>query len=161
MIGLSEPHLEAIRAHGARDYPQECVGVLLGEIQSNGHKIVREVRPLLNTFSPSEEFERSIGSEAKPDSLPGQERRFRISPDTMLELIQEEQRAENKVLGFYHSHPNHPAAPSVYDRVWAAPCYTYLILAVQDGVPAELTAWELDADDWVFVPETLQIGGDN
>ncbi len=56
MIRLSEAQREAIRAHGAQEFPYECCGVLLGDVE-NRVKIVHEVRPLRNTFQPGAEFE--------------------------------------------------------------------------------------------------------
>ena len=124
MIQLSQTHLEAIRRHGVEAFPHECAGVLLGDVNGDA-KTVREARPLENTFAPSEEFERSVFEHQEAQTVPqvvetvGQERRYLISPDAMFQLMQEERRTKRKVLGFYHSHPNHPARPSVYDREWA------------------------------------------
>jgi proteasome lid subunit RPN8/RPN11 len=142
--------------HGAQVFPYECVGVLLGDVEGDV-KIVREVRPLPNTFSPSEEFERSVGAEAESVTLHGQERRFQIAPDAMFELMREERRSGRKILGFYHSHPNHPSRPSAYDREWASSWYSYLILSVMDGEPADLTSWQLDEDRDDFLPEKISV----
>lgn len=154
MTRFLETQLEAIRAHGAQTFPYECVGVLLGDIEGD-EKIVREVRELPNTFAPSEDFERSIGTEGEEVALHGQERRFQIAPDTMFSLMQEERRTGRKILGFYHSHPNHPAQPSAYDREWASPWYTYIIVSIMNGEPADLTAWLLDEDRQAFQPEEI------
>jgi proteasome lid subunit RPN8/RPN11 len=158
VIRLSEAHREAIEAHGAREFPLECCGVLLGDVEGDV-KIVREARPLANTFEPSQEFEASVleaGQSA--ESLPevGQERRYLVSPDEMFALMQEERRTKRKILGFYHSHPNHPARPSAYDREWASPWYTYIIVSVMNGQPADLTAWQLDDDRQAFAPEEIR-----
>ena len=48
------------------------------------------------------------------------------------------------VLGFYHSHPNHPARPSEYDREHGWPFYSYLIISIMDGKPADMTSWVLN-----------------
>jgi proteasome lid subunit RPN8/RPN11 len=157
VIRLSEAQVEAIRSHGAQDFPYECVGVLLGDAEGET-KIVREVRALPNTFTPSEDFERSVLEDAPDITLHGQERRFQIAPDTMFQLMQEERRTKRKILGFYHSHPNHPARPSAFDREWASPWYAYLILSVMDGKPADLTAWKLDEERQVFHYEEIHIG---
>lgn len=156
MIRLSEAHLAAIRAHGAQDFPYECVGVMLGDVEGEV-KTVREVRAIPNTFTPNEDFERSIGAEADGITLHGQERRFQIAPDAMFHLMREERQTGTKILGFYHSHPNHPARPSAYDREWASPWYSYLILSVMEGDPADLTAWQLDADRNDFLPEKISV----
>ena len=59
------------------------------------------------------------------------------------------------VIGFYHSHPDHPAAPSEYDKDHALPFYSYVIVSVRQGVAGELTSWELTADRAVFLPENI------
>ncbi|MCS6777264.1 MAG: M67 family metallopeptidase [Chloroherpetonaceae bacterium] len=156
MIHLSEAHVQAIRAHGAEDFPCECVGVLLGDVEGDT-KVVREVRRLTNVFTPNEEFERSVVGADGEVALHGRERRFQIAPDTMFRLMQEERQTGLRVLGFYHSHPDHPAHPSAYDLEWASPWYSYLILSVRQGQPAELTCWTLDTERHVFLPEAIQV----
>lgn len=155
MIRLSEAQLDAIRAHGAATFPNECCGVLLGDVEGDD-RTVQEVRALSNVFAPDAEFETSVlpaGAEAGEVATIGQERRYLVSPQEMFALMQEERRTRRKVLGFYHSHPNHPARPSVFDREWASPWYTYIIVSVMDGRPADLTAWRLDDDRQAFSAE--------
>jgi len=79
-----------------------------------------------------------------------------ISPQTMFALMQEERRTKRKVVGFYHSHPDHPARPSEYDRAWAMPWYSYIIVSVRGGQPAEMTNWILADDGSRFDPEEIQ-----
>ena len=157
MIHLSHPHREAIRSHGAAEFPNECCGVLLGDIE-NGVKYVIEVRQLPNIFEPSAEFERSVATEGgvAPELPVGQERRYMVSPDTMYALMREERRTKRKVLGFYHSHPDHPARPSEYDRVWAMPWYSYIIISVLQRNPSEMTCWVLSDDGARFSPESIE-----
>lgn len=157
MIRLSEAHLDAMRAHGVETFPRECCGAILGDAEADV-KIVQELRPLPNVFEPSTEFETSIlpeGADAVVGEV-GQERRYLVSPDQMFALMREERRTKRKILGFYHSHPNHPALPSEYDRVWASPWYTYIIVSIQDGHPADLTAWQLNEDGEAFQTEEIQ-----
>src|SRR5579871_1749109 len=138
VIRLSEEQAAAIRDHGARDFPHECCGVILGDVEG-GIKVVRELRPVENVHEE------------------GHERRYLISPDQMFALLQEERRTGRKILGFYHSHPNHPARPSEYDRDWASPWYTYIIVSVMNGIPTDMTAWQLDDDQKAFEPEEIQV----
>ncbi len=155
MIRASEEHLTAIRNHGSETFPNECCGVLLGDVDG-ADKTVLEVRRLANVFEPSAEFEATGDPDAvNGASEVGQERRYFVSPDEMFALMQEERRTKRKVLGFYHSHPNHPARPSVYDREWASPWYTYIIVSIMSGHARELTAWQLNADRQAFTAETL------
>ena len=83
-------------------------------------------------------------------------RRFLMEPDAFMraELLAEKQGWD--VLGFYHSHPDHPAIPSEYDQEHALPLYAYIIVAVVGGVAGELTAWELKPDRSAFLPLPLQ-----
>jgi proteasome lid subunit RPN8/RPN11 len=138
VIQLSEALLDGIRQHGAREFPCECCGAILGDVDGQT-RIARELRPLENVHEE------------------GHERRYLVAPARMFELIQEERRTGRKLLGFYHSHPDHPARPSGYDRDHAMPWYTYVIVAVMEGRPGDLTAWRLQ-DDWdAFVPEAIEV----
>ncbi len=137
LIRLSEEQIEAIRTHGVQEFPHECCGVILGDLES-GVKVVRELRPLPNVHED------------------GHERRYLVSPDTMFALLQEERRTKRKILGFYHSHPDHPALPSVYDRDWASPWYTYIIVSVMQRNPEAMTAWQLDDDRQNFLPDPIE-----
>lgn len=138
MIRLTPVQEQSIRDHGAKDFPHECCGVMLGEV-IEGIKVVRELRPLGNVHEE------------------GHERRYLISPDEMRALQFEELRTKKKILGFYHSHPNHPAEPSVYDRDWAWPWWTYIIVSVMEGTPELMTAWQLDEDREAFMAEEMVI----
>ena len=138
MIRLSEMQADVIKQHGVRAFPHECCGVMLGDL-ADGVKIVRELRPLSNVHEE------------------GHERRYLVSPDEMLSLMQEERKTKRKILGFYHSHPNHPAIPSDYDREWASPWYTYIIISVMDAKPDILSAWLLQDDRIAFIPDDIEI----
>jgi proteasome lid subunit RPN8/RPN11 len=59
------------------------------------------------------------------------------------------------VLGFYHSHPDHPARPSEYDRQHAWPFYSYIIVAIAGGKPADMTSWKLDEQTETFRAEEI------
>jgi proteasome lid subunit RPN8/RPN11 len=58
-------------------------------------------------------------------------------------------------LGFYHSHPDHPARPSEFDREYALPFYSYIITAVTQGKAGDLTSWVLETDRSAFNEETI------
>src|SRR5262245_28000331 len=101
---------DAIRRHGQETYPHECCGAIVG---ANGR--VADVVPLPNT---TEE---------------GPRRRFlvRASDYRLAERRAGEMGVE--LLGFYHSHPDHPARPSQYDLDHAWPTFAYIIISVVDG----------------------------
>jgi proteasome lid subunit RPN8/RPN11 len=114
---------DAIRRHGADTYPNECCGALIGR-----ETAVEHVTPLPNT---TEE---------------GARRRFLIRPSDYTFVEGEAKRLDQELLGFYHSHPDHPARPSQYDLDHAFPFFWYVIVSVQNGLPERMTVWRL-ADD--------------
>ena len=59
------------------------------------------------------------------------------------------------VVGWYHSHPDHPAAPSQYDQDHAWPWYSYIIVSVHTGVPQDMTSWRLKDDRSGFLEEKI------
>ncbi len=136
MIAVPRPVLDVIREHGRLSYPEECCGALLGASRDGIARVVRAER--MENRSPEM-----------------RERRFRIDPRHYLRLERAAGEAGLTVLGFYHSHPNHPAAPSAYDREQALPFLHYVIVAVEGGRPGEATSWVLSEDRGVFEPEEL------
>lgn len=151
-LHLSKEHEDLIRAHGARDYPNECCGILLGEAEGDA-KRVREVVALRNLRLDS-----ARAQELLPLSDPGREterNRFLIDPIEQLKVEKEARARGLEVLGYYHSHPDHPARPSEYDREHAWPWYSYVILSVRGGQPQEITSWVLSDDRAHFLSERL------
>jgi len=138
MIALAPEHAEAIRAHGRRTYPEECCGVLLGR---NGGEV------------PRIELVRAIDNVHDGE----RRRRFLVAPADYLAAEREGRTRGLAVLGFYHSHPDHPAEPSLFDREHAWPNLHYLILAVAAGEPGELTSWRLAEDRRAMRPERVAI----
>ena len=113
----------AIRAHGEETFPHECCGGLVGR---DGH-IVATV-PLPNT---TEE---------------GPRRRFLVRPADYRLAEQAATELGGELLGFYHSHPDHPARPSQYDLDHAWPTFAYVIVSVMAGQSAAMTVWFLKDD---------------
>ena len=126
----------AIRAHGAETYPNECCGALIGR-----DGVVTEVYGLPNT---TEE---------------GPRRRFLVRPQDYREAEKRASAAGGELLGFYHSHPDHPARPSQYDLDHAWPFFSYIIVAVRERVPEAMTSWRLKEDRSAFDEEELKING--
>lgn len=122
----------AIRSHGTEAYPNECCGALIGR-----DGVV-------------------VGAYALPNTTEeGPRRRFRVRPQEYRDA--ERRAAENgaELLGFYHSHPDHPARPSQYDLDHAWPFFSYIIISVRAGVPQDMTSWRLRDDRSVFDQEEL------
>ena len=152
-LKLTQPQVEIIRQHATRDYPDECCGVLLGNA-SGARKEVREVVPLANLRHDPSRAQALLPVE---DTAKETERnRFLIDPLQQLHVEKDARARGLEVLGYYHSHPDHPARPSDYDRERAWPWYSYVILSVERGVPGELACWVLAEDRLRFQPESLE-----
>lgn len=153
-LRLKQAQMESIRRHGVRAYPNECCGLLLGH--ANGaEKEVQEVVPLTNLRHDPERAQ-----ELMPLDEPGREserNRFLIDPLEQLRVEKDARARGLDVLGYYHSHPDHPARPSDYDCEHAWPWYSYIILSVSGGEPKELTSWVLADDRSKFNPEHVEV----
>ena len=153
-LKLTSEHLEAIRQHAARDYPSECCGILFGK-SDNGSKEVIEVVPMSNA-----RHDPARAQEVLPLEQPGREserNRFLIDPLEQLKVEKDARARGLDVLGYYHSHPDHPARPSDYDREHAWPWYSYVIVSVDRGKPNALASWVLAEDRSRFAEESIEI----
>ena len=138
MIGLSQPHLNEISAHGERDYPFECCGLLIGRFEADGRKVVLETYPISNAREEA-----------------AKRNRFLIRPE---ELMRGERHARDRgldVVGFYHSHPDCEAVPSQYDLDHAWPTYSYIVVSVNHQQAADLWSWEMESDRSRFNKEEI------
>jgi len=124
----------AIRGHGRETFPHECCGALLGRDGA-----VVEAFALPNTTSE------------------GPRRRFLVRPDDYRAAERRAGEAGLELLGFYHSHPDHPAAPSQYDLDHAWPSFSYIIVSVLAGRDDRLTSWRLRDDRSAFDEEAVEI----
>jgi len=138
MLLLSSELEKNIRKEGEAAYPDECCGVLIGEVDNAGVKIVKRTLTINNAREDGEQYHR-----------------FLITPEDMLRAEQAARAAKLEVIGFYHSHPDHPSAPSGYDKDHALPFYSYVIVSVDKGKAQVLTSWELTNDRINFVQEEI------
>ncbi len=136
-ILLSEEVGAQIRAHGAETYPQECCGALFGHDTETS----REVTALLPLVNRSEDSPRS---------------RFSVTAEDVLVAERAARERGLEVVGWYHSHPDHPARPSEYDREHAWPWYSYIIVSVEKGAPKEMSSWQLADDRSGFSEEKIE-----
>jgi proteasome lid subunit RPN8/RPN11 len=125
----------AIRRHGEESFPHECCGALVGRDGA-----VDAVVPLPNT---TEE---------------GPRRRFLVRPSDYRDAERRATELGAELLGFYHSHPDHPARPSQYDVDHAWPTFAYIIVSVTGGVAADMTVWYLKDDRSTFEEGSLHHG---
>jgi proteasome lid subunit RPN8/RPN11 len=143
MIRLPETAIEAIRQHGRESYRDEACGAMYGRVMSNkGNRVnakdVVRVAPLEN----ARENERH--------------RRFVVTPDAYRKAEAEASRTGLTLLGFYHSHPDHPAYPSAYDLEHAFPFFSYVILAVENAEPKTMRSFVLANDRKEFIEEKVE-----
>src|SRR3954454_18518388 len=125
----------AIREHGQQTYPHECCGALVGRDGT-----VSTLVALTNT------------TEKAP------RRRFMVRPPDYQLAERRATELGAELLGFYHSHPDHPARPSQYDLDHAWPTFAYVIVSVREGVSGDMTSWRLQEDRSAFDEENLSEG---
>jgi proteasome lid subunit RPN8/RPN11 len=138
MLLLSFELENNIKADGEAAYPNECCGIILGEIKDDGTKNAKRTMALNNSREDGERYHR-----------------FLITPEDMLFAEQTARAAKLEIIGFYHSHPDHPSSPSGYDKDHALPFYSYVIVSVDNGKAQVLTSWELTDDRTNFVQEGI------
>jgi len=124
-----------IRRHGQETYPHECCGALVGHDGA-----VTAIVALPNTTDE------------------GPRRRFMVRPSDYQLAERRATELGGELLGFYHSHPDHPARPSQYDLDHAWPTFAYIIVAVAEGVSKEMTVWYLQEDRSRFEEGSLNHG---
>jgi proteasome lid subunit RPN8/RPN11 len=153
-LSLKEAQMETIRQHGARDYPDECCGVMVGEV--NGvHKVVGEIVPLKNLRKDPARAQQLLP--LRDPAKETERNRFLLDPLDQLRVEKDARARGLEVLGYYHSHPDHPARPSIYDREHAWPWYSYVIVSVERGCAKDLTCWVLAEDEGSFCPEPVEV----
>jgi proteasome lid subunit RPN8/RPN11 len=81
-----------------------------------------------------------------------------INPETVLAAHKEARSLGLDIVGYYHSHPDHPAQPSDFDREHAWPGLSYLIVSVQGGKVAEARSWRLTDERDRYEEETVEQG---
>jgi proteasome lid subunit RPN8/RPN11 len=135
-VKIRRSAFEAIQAHGAEGYPNEICGIMLGP---QGDHTVTEVRRA-----------RNIITERSRD-------RYEIDPLDHIRIQREADDAGLDIVGYYHSHPDHPARASVFDteRAWAG--YVYVIVSIESGKPVDANAFVAEQDGGPFHPEPLEI----
>ncbi len=137
IVVLTRAQVAAIESHARETFPEECCGFLLGA--AGDPRTISSLRRATNVVEAN------------------RQRRYVIDPREILVLEKELRGTGQEILGFYHSHPNHPAEPSEFDRAHAWPWYSYVILSIVDRTPAELRAWSLDDATAAFHPEPLTV----
>ena len=136
-VRLPDSLAEEIRRHGEAAYPAECCGALVGRIEGEAKDVLR-LAPAVNRRTDDPH-------------------RYLIAPDDLRRLEAEVRAAGHEIVGYYHSHPDHPAAPSAFDAEHAWPWYSYVIVRIDRGRGAELASWVLADDRPQLLPEPLDV----
>jgi proteasome lid subunit RPN8/RPN11 len=136
---------EQIRRHGAETFPHECCGALLGRDPAFEEKATDQPREVLRLFPLVN----------RRDDSP--RNRFAVTAKDVRDAERAAAEQGLDVVGWYHSHPDHPAKPSQFDREHAWPWYSYVIVSVMAGTPAEMTSWRLNDDRQDYTRENIEI----
>jgi proteasome lid subunit RPN8/RPN11 len=133
---IARAAMDAVREHGAEGYPNEICGVLVGP---RGGRTATQAKRARNLI-----VERSRD-------------RYEIDPIDHLRIQREADAAGHDIVGYYHSHPDHPAQASRFDteRAWSG--YVYVIVSVEDGEPVDANAFVAESDGGPFRSEPLEI----
>ncbi|MFS8867173.1 M67 family metallopeptidase [Synechococcus sp. H65.1] len=137
-LHLSTEHLRAIRQHGEQAFPDEGCGILIGKLNGSD-KVVYELWPVANSWQRAEN-PLADGESSR--------RRFLIEPADFKRASDHALAKGLGILGTYHSHPNHPAIPSEFDRQHAFPWgFSCVIVSVHNGKAGEVASWVLDEQE--------------
>jgi proteasome lid subunit RPN8/RPN11 len=144
MLKIEPREYEALRQHGESTYPNECCGVLLGRMDQDGVRVVSSVARAGNTRTDSAH------------------NRYNIDTKDLIRIQREGRDRGEDIVGFYHSHPDHPAQWSPTDLAeahWFG-C-SYVITSVEKGRAVLTNAFELaggDESDKQLVAEKIEVG---
>jgi proteasome lid subunit RPN8/RPN11 len=142
MLKLSQSLYDALRTHGEETYPHECCGVLLGQVDGDTRIVTSAVR----------------AGNTRTDSA---HNRYNIDPKDLIRIQREGRNRAEDIVGFYHSHPDHPAQWSQTDFAeahWFG-C-SYVITSVEKGKAVMTNSFELtgiDEPDKKFLDEKIEI----
>jgi proteasome lid subunit RPN8/RPN11 len=130
MLTISRQDYDSLRHHGEETYPHECCGVLLGRFEDDGTRVVTSIARAGNTRTDSAH------------------NRYNIDPRELVRIQREGRERGEDIVGFYHSHPDHPARWSSTDFAeahWLG-C-SYVITAIEKGRAAATNSFELAGSD--------------
>jgi len=120
-------------------YPNEGGGFLLGTL-TGATVHIKDITQVENVFEEEEQYHR-----------------YAMTPQDWMRLEDAAEARGLSLVGYYHSHPDSPAVPSVYDRDHALPNFTYIITQVQEGKAVDMRVWRLRSDRSQFDAETLSL----
>jgi proteasome lid subunit RPN8/RPN11 len=130
MLKITSENYAGLRRHGEETYPHECCGVLLGRFDDDGNRVVTSTARAGNTRTDSAH------------------NRYNIDPKELVRIQREGRERGDDIVGFYHSHPDHPAQWSSTDFAeahWLG-C-SYVITSVEKGKAVTTNSFELKGSD--------------
>lgn len=143
MLKISGTLYEQLRRHGEETYPHECCGVLLGKALESGNEVEEAIR----------------AGNTRTDSA---HNRYHIAPQELIRIQRQARDRDLDIVGFYHSHPDHPAQWSSTDfneAHWIG-C-SYIITSVDAGVAVHTNSFFLSGtgeEDKRFDDEVIEVG---
>ena len=143
MLKLSKKDYAALRRHGEETYPHECCGVLLGQMDDDSVRTVTTIARCGNTRTDSPQ------------------NRYNIDPRELVRIQREGRERGEDIVGFYHSHPDHPArwSPTDFAEAHWIGC-SYVITSVEKGKAEVTNSFELTGSgeaDKQLVNEKIEI----
>ena len=140
-LEISSGQLQLIYHHAEAVYPEECCGILLGQLVGTAKIVIKtiatinawgESASLADLQTPTTEIDRTKHS------------RYVIPPLAIFQAQKRARELDLEIVGFFHSHPDAPAMPSDCDRDRAWEVYSYPIVSVIGGKVSEIKSWVLD-----------------
>lgn len=139
MLIIPKKILNDIYDHSLTDYPEECCGILVGRDEGESRIITESHRA------------RNVSEERRHE-------RYLIDERKLIEVMKSVRGMEVDVVGFYHSHPDHPSRPSGFDNETAAwPGYSYLIVSVEKDRAVSAQSWVMPDSGDSFEEEPMQV----
>jgi proteasome lid subunit RPN8/RPN11 len=162
-IRIKRADLEAIKKHGEQTYPHECCGFLIGA-SDEGTNVLHQIFAAENEWpdqpattapevatrpsaQPGEGVAASTATETPAEAsgatkVESQRNRYLITPEQWKRADAHARKHGLGIVGYYHSHPDHPAAPSGFDldhSCW--PGESYIIVSIQQGRAADINSF--------------------
>jgi proteasome lid subunit RPN8/RPN11 len=142
MLKIGQKEYQSLRHHGEETYPHECCGVLLGAMDGDSRTVTSVVR----------------AGNTRADSP---HNRYHIDPKELVRIQREGRERGEDIVGFYHSHPDHPArwSPTDFAEAHWIGC-SYVITSVEKGKAVTTNSFELqgsDEADKKFIDEQVEV----
>lgn len=143
---INRTALDAIREHAAEGYPNEICGIMIGPPKTNFATEVRRAGNIIGQRRSRWEWtaERTVD-------------RYELDPLDQIRVEREARLAGLDIIGYYHSHPDHPARASITDSELSYSGYVYVIVSVDNGIPIDVNAFVTERDKGPLLLEPLEV----